>query len=148
MSQERNHRYNIWRYILYFFLSVLILNGCQSKKKSTDKASSNTLPAEDENYYQEITRYSGIDFVHSIGDDHLSNIVESNAGGASFLDYDQDGYIDLYICSGTWLDSLSDGKSRINCLKTICIEIVRMVLLKMSPKKQRSGAHSMQWELQ
>ena len=38
MSQKRNHRYNIWRYILYFFISVVSLNGCQSNEKSTDRS--------------------------------------------------------------------------------------------------------------
>lgn len=93
---------------MYFFISVVSLNGCQSNEKSTDRASSNTLPAEDENYYQEISRQVGIDFIHSIGDDHLSNLVESVGGGAVFLDYDQDGYIDLYISNGTYIEGFSE----------------------------------------
>ena len=51
-----------------------------------------------------------MDFVHSIGDNELTNIVESSGAGAAFLDYDQDGYIDLYVCSGTWLKGLSSGE--------------------------------------
>jgi len=93
---------------LYFFISVLMLNACQSNEKSSDKVSSNILPAEDENFYQDISEYVGIDFMHSIGDGHLSNLVESVGGGAVFLDYDQDGYIDLYMSNGTHIKGFSD----------------------------------------
>ncbi|KPK87326.1 MAG: hypothetical protein AMS27_02710 [Bacteroides sp. SM23_62_1] len=97
---------------------VILLTGvfffaCQSKNNPStsngDIPASAPAPVTDD-YYQDITGYSGIDFVHSIGDDHLTNIVESSAGGASFLDYNQDGYIDLYICTGTWIEHLSDGE--------------------------------------
>ena len=53
--------------------------------------------------YQEIGKEIGLDFVHSIGDKELTNIVESSGAGAAFLDYDQDGFIDLYVCNGTWV---------------------------------------------
>ena len=91
-----------------FFISVLIFNACQSNEKSSNAASSNKLPAEDENFYQDISRHVGIDFIHSIGDGHLSNLVESVGGGAVFLDYDQDGYIDLYMSNGTHIKGFSD----------------------------------------
>lgn len=51
-----------------------------------------------------------MDFVHSIGDDDLTNIIQSDGGGAAFLDYDQDGYIDVYACSGTWLEGVSKSE--------------------------------------
>jgi hypothetical protein len=98
--------------IISVFILVVILFACQSKNKPsslTDKTSGSELPPATDDFYQEIIRYTGIDFIHSIGDDELTNIVESSGGGASFLDYNQDGYIDLYICSGTWLEGLSDG---------------------------------------
>ncbi len=52
----------------------------------------------------------GIDFKHSIGDDHLSNIVESVGGCAVFLDYDKDGNLDIYLSNGTFAEGLSEGE--------------------------------------
>ncbi|NOZ03845.1 MAG: CRTAC1 family protein [FCB group bacterium] len=47
--------------------------------------------------------------MHSFGDNELSNLVESVGGGAVFLDYDQDGYLDLYVTSGTYIEGISKG---------------------------------------
>lgn len=78
------------------------------------KTCSEAFPPSNDDYFQEIGKEIGIDFVHSIGDKELSNIVESSGAGAAFLDYDQDGFIDLYVCNGTWLKGVStDEKPKI-----------------------------------
>ncbi len=87
----------------------LVLAGCQSNKQAGTIKQLDPPPANDE-FYQEISEQIGLDFVHSIGDDHLSNIVESSGVGTAFLDYDQDGFIDIYTCSGTWVEKLSSGE--------------------------------------
>ena len=74
-------------------LSIILAMACTSDKKSSQKASRSSLPEANNDFFQDITDYSGIDFIHSIGDDHLSNIVESVGGGAAFLDFDQDGWM-------------------------------------------------------
>ena len=90
---------------------MLTISACQSNKNSSSqKKSAATVPAANDDYFQEIGKEIGLDFVHSIGDKELSNIVESSGAGAAFLDYDQDGYIDLYVCSGTWVKGLSSGE--------------------------------------
>ena len=104
---------NGYRYIVDLFVFLLIVAGCQSNTNSSSKSEKQpvaTLPATNDDFYQEIGQEIGLDFIHSIGDKDLSNIVESSSGGAAFLDYDQDGYIDLYICSGTWFEGLSGGE--------------------------------------
>jgi enediyne biosynthesis protein E4 len=115
MSTNRNNcRYAIgnW-YIVGLFVFLLILSGCHSNKKSSADAKNQSAlkpPPANDDYFQEIGKEIGIDFVHSIGDKELTNIVESSGAGAAFLDYDQDGFIDLYVCNGTWLKGVSSGE--------------------------------------
>jgi len=95
--------------LTFLFMSLLTFGSCQSNNKSSPKSVA-LPPAANDDYFQEIGKEIGIDFIHSIGDKELSNIVESSGAGAAFLDYDQDGYIDLYVCNGTWLKGLSSGE--------------------------------------
>jgi len=96
-------------YLVFLFILLLSFSACQSNNKSSG-AKKHFVPAPNGDYFQEIGKEIGIDFVHSIGDKELTNIVESSGAGAAFLDYDQDGFIDLYVCSGTWLKGVSSGE--------------------------------------
>jgi len=71
-------------------------------------------PLANNDFFQEIGQEIGLDFVHSIGAKEMTNIVESVGGGAAFLDYDQDGFIDIYTCSGTWLKGFSKSEKPSN----------------------------------
>jgi hypothetical protein len=95
--------------LLILFIFILTFSSCQSGKNS-QKQSASFVPAATDDYYQEIGKEIGLSFVHSIGDEELTNIVESSGAGAAFLDYDQDGFIDLYVCNGTWVKVLSSGE--------------------------------------
>ncbi|MGD0756392.1 MAG: CRTAC1 family protein [Bacteroidales bacterium] len=98
------------RFFALLFIFLLTISACQSNNKSSSGSQKHSVPASNGDYFQEIGKEIGIDFVHSIGDNELTNIVESSGAGAAFLDYDQDGYIDLYVCSGTWLKGVSSGE--------------------------------------
>ncbi len=56
----------------------------------------------------DVTQASGISFVHTIGDDEMTNIVESTGVGCALLDYDGDGWLDIYLVNGVHLKGVSD----------------------------------------
>lgn len=93
-------------YIAMLLISILFISGCKSGNDNQKKAIATPPPANDE-FFQEIGLQIGLDFVQSVGGNHLNNIIESSGGGVAFLDYDQDGFIDLYISNGTWLEGFS-----------------------------------------
>jgi enediyne biosynthesis protein E4 len=95
------------KYLSFLFFFLLAISACKSN--NNQQKSKLTPPPANNDYFQEIGKEIGLDFVHSIGDKELTNIVESSGAGAAFLDYDQDGYIDLYVCNGTWVKGLSSG---------------------------------------
>ncbi|HLF35386.1 MAG TPA: CRTAC1 family protein [Cyclobacteriaceae bacterium] len=75
-------------------------NASNQKSGDPNKALKSYIPEDGGIYFNDITLPAGIDFRHSYGDDHLNNLVESDGGGAAFLDYDQDGFIDLFMTTG------------------------------------------------
>lgn len=55
------------------------------------------IPARPEDVFEDVTAQAGIRFVHQYCDTRIANILESNGAGAAWLDYDQDGFLDLYL---------------------------------------------------
>ena len=111
MSKIRNYlkASSIYK-IIFLFILFPLLGGCDLSDKSSSASKSDAdliSPESNEEYYQEIGAAIGLDFKHSIGADEMKNIVESVGGGAAFLDYDQDGFLDVYVTSGTWLKGFS-----------------------------------------
>ena len=58
--------------------------------------------------FTDVTAEAGIRFVHTIGDAAMTNIVESTGVGCAFLDYDGDGWLDVYLVNGVYRNDISD----------------------------------------
>ncbi|MGA2606516.1 MAG: CRTAC1 family protein [Terriglobia bacterium] len=64
--------------------------------------------------FTDVTKASGIDFVHFKGNNGTSTILEEAGPGVCAADYDGDGYVDFYIVSGR--DLYNRGLSARNAL--------------------------------
>jgi hypothetical protein len=55
------------------------------------------IPAGPGDLFEDVTTKAGIGFVHQYCDSKIANIIESNGAGGTWLDYDGDGLMDLYL---------------------------------------------------
>ena len=50
--------------------------------------------------FTDVTEESGINFQHVSGKSLFKRVFETMGSGAAFLDYDNDGFYDLYLVNG------------------------------------------------
>jgi hypothetical protein len=92
----------IWRCVAVLVI-IHLFWACQGDTKNAALK----VPMANDDFFQEIGQEIGLDFVQSIGGPDLNNIIESSCGGTAFLDYDQDGFIDIFACNGTWIEGFT-----------------------------------------
>jgi hypothetical protein len=88
------------------FIIAGLMTGCSTEGSKTELPA---MPPTGNDFFLDISSYSGIEFAHTFGDDLLSNVVETVGSGAAFLDYDRDGHMDLYIANGSYSEQFSEG---------------------------------------
>lgn len=62
--------------------------------------------------FSDDTKKAGIAFSRSYGDRELDNIVEGTGSGACVLDFDGDGWADVYLPNGRWQQNVSSNRGR------------------------------------
>ena len=58
--------------------------------------------------FEDVTAKSGIHFQHSFGEKELRTILEGTGSGCTWIDYNNDGLLDLYVVNGRHVDGLTD----------------------------------------
>ncbi|MCI0539193.1 MAG: CRTAC1 family protein [Verrucomicrobiales bacterium] len=84
---------------------AIFLSACGRSPRLADEAetsSSAGLPAD--SWFEEVAALAGVDFRHSSGHTHRFYMPEMMTGGVGLLDYDGDGFLDIFCVNGGSLD--------------------------------------------
>lgn len=65
------------------------------------------IPVGPNDLFEDVTEKAGLKFVHQFCDTRIANIIESNGQGFAILDYDKDGFMDIYVVNAGPLDGVT-----------------------------------------
>src|SRR5512145_816480 len=94
--------FGFMRLMLGMGLALVIFAGCRPASRSTSGNGDTLQPRNADQsvpvwpQFIEVTA-AGLDFQHQLADGKLDNIMESDGAGGVCLDYDGDGFLDLYL---------------------------------------------------
>ena len=63
--------------------------------------------------FEDVADKAGLDFMYTFGDYTYGNILESSGSGITIFDYNGDGWMDIYLLNGTYLEGISDPEGKI-----------------------------------
>ncbi|KAA3602117.1 MAG: CRTAC1 family protein [Calditrichaeota bacterium] len=99
-------------------LGLLILGNCSEKpkEKSVEITKEIQQPSETQTKpkFKNVASQVGLDFKNLNGEE-LKKIflIESEAGGCAFLDFNNDSFLDVYLTNGTFLNGETNGGNRL-----------------------------------
>lgn len=67
--------------------------------------------------FVEISRHAGIDFSHTHGAAGDYHLIETMGAGGAFIDFDSDGWLDIYLVNGHSLGSLGQPTRPVNLIR-------------------------------
>ena len=77
-------------------LGLCLLTSCGKAPPAKPETGSHAAQRETvPTVFEDITQRAGIDFVQQMGGGKLSNILVSDGAGGAFLDFDNDGFMDI-----------------------------------------------------
>jgi hypothetical protein len=102
---------------LFFILVVVLAIGgakimarrsaFSQRRPGPNLATTPPIPAAPEDLFEDVTAKAGIKFVHQFCDSRIANILESNGAGGCWVDYDGDGWPDLFLVNSGPLDGVT-----------------------------------------
>lgn len=63
--------------------------------------------------FVDVAEKVGLDFRYTFGDYNYENILESSGSGITIFDYNGDGWMDIYMLNGTYLEGISDPSGKV-----------------------------------
>ena len=93
---------------------IACLAGLAGTSANDLSRSGKSLPASPSLVFQDVAAEAGLDFQHFSGSLEKQYILESMSGGVAWIDYDRDGWVDLYLVNGGHWEELVQGKRTIS----------------------------------
>jgi len=63
--------------------------------------------------FKDVATEAGVNFEYTFGDKTYENILESSGSGITVFDYNNDGFMDLLMMNGTYLEGISDESGQV-----------------------------------
>jgi enediyne biosynthesis protein E4 len=91
-----------------FFAAAVVVSMSLTSLNARAQTPTGAQPADSLPHFEDVTEKAGIQFQHSFGETDLSSILEGTGSGCAWLDYNNDGLMDLYVVSGRYIDGLTN----------------------------------------
>ena len=78
-------------------MGLVLLVGCGRSPEPKPKEAEGAVQQSASGIFEDVTQQARLAFVHQLADGKLDNIMKSDGAGGAVLDYDNDGFMDVYL---------------------------------------------------